>query len=117
MGDAMHPAALPLEELKQQSEVTRTRRGGPGGQHRNKVESAIVIEHRPTGIRGEASERRSQSENLAVAWQRLRVELALRHREAWPIERTPLPLWRTRVRGGKIAINVEHDDFGMLLSD
>jgi hypothetical protein len=48
------------------------------------VETAVVITHRPTGISAQASERRSQAENLAVAWKRLRVELALGVREPWP---------------------------------
>jgi hypothetical protein len=113
----MHPAALPLEELERQCDVTRTRRSGPGGQHRNKVETAIVIAHRPSGLRGEASERRSQSENLAVAWQRLRVVLALGMRTSWESDRQPLSLWQQRARGGKISINPDHADFGPLLAD
>jgi hypothetical protein len=113
----MHPAALPLEELERQCDVTRTRRSGPGGQHRNKVETAIVIVHRPSGLRAEASERRSQSENLAVAWQRLRVVLALGVRRPWVNDRLPLPLWHERARGGKISINPDHADFGPLLAD
>ena len=80
----MHPAALPWEELERQCDIKRTRGSGPGGQHRNKVETAIVITHRESGIRGEASERRSQAQNLAVAWNRLRVALALGVRTSWP---------------------------------
>jgi protein subunit release factor B len=79
----MHPAALPLPDLQPLCDITRTRRSGPGGQHRNKVETAVVITHRPTGISAQASERRSQAENLAVAWKRLRVELAFGVREPW----------------------------------
>ena len=36
----MHPAELPIPELLRQCEVVHTRRSGPGGQHRNKVETA-----------------------------------------------------------------------------
>ena len=67
-----HPAAVPAVDLLKDCAVERTRRSGPGGQHRNKVETAIVLTHRPTGIQAEASERRSQPENLAVATFRLR---------------------------------------------
>ena len=113
----MHPAALPVEELSRLCDVQRTRGSGPGGQHRNKVETAIVIKHRDTGIRGEASERRSQAQNLAVAWQRLRVALALGVREPRSIDQPPSELWRSRVRGGKISVNPEHEDFGVLLAE
>jgi len=113
----MHPAALPAEELSRLCDVQRTRGSGPGGQHRNKVETAIVITHRDSGIRGEASERRSQAQNLAVAWQRLRVALAMGVREPRKIDQPPSELWRSRVRGGKISINPDHEDFGVLLAE
>ncbi|WP_238146732.1 peptide chain release factor-like protein [Ornithinimicrobium murale] len=48
---------------------------GPGGQHRNKTDSAIRITHLPTGIVVTAAEERSQHQNRAVAWDRLRTEL------------------------------------------
>ena len=72
----MHPAALPPDVLLNDCEIRRTRRGGPGGQHRNKVETAVVIKHRPTGAVGAASERRSQDLNRQAALQRLRVNLS-----------------------------------------
>src|SRR5215208_2690516 len=75
-----HPASLPADRLLADCTVERTRRSGPGGQHRNKVETAVVITHDPTGVQTEASERRSQVANLTKATFRLRVKLALKIR-------------------------------------
>ena len=110
-----HPAQLPIEKLLAQCEFRRTRRSGPGGQHRNKVETAVVIEHLPTHVRAEANERRSQDQNRQVAVQRLRVKLAVEVRT--PAEPTPSVLWQARTVGGKLAINVDHDDFPALLAE
>jgi hypothetical protein len=113
----MHPAQLPIETLARDCEVSRTRRGGPGGQHRNKVETAVVITHRPTGLRGEAGERRSQAQNLAMAWQRLRVSLAVEVRSTEIAESGASALWLSRVRAGKIAVSNEHADYPALLAE
>lgn len=54
-----------------------TRRSGPGGQHRNKTSTAVVLLHEPTGVLGEASESRSQAANRGNAVARLRTTLAV----------------------------------------
>lgn len=95
--------------------LQRTRGSGPGGQHRNKVETAIVVTHAPTGIRGEASERRSQEQNRQIAIFRLRLKLAMEVRH--PASDSPTELWQSRCASGKIAVNDQHDDFPALLAE
>jgi len=111
----MHPARLTIDELLTECEVRRQRRSGPGGQHRNKVETGVFIEHKPTGVRAEATEQRSQPKNQVLAIFRVRINLALQHRT----QPTPDPslLWKERLKGGKIFVNAEHDDFPSLLAE
>jgi len=112
----MHPAALPIDALLRHCSMVRTRRGGPGGQHRNKVETAVVITHEPTGISAEASERRSQADNTRVAVWRLRLRLALDLRTpASP--GGPSAVWRSRVRGSSLAVAATHDDYPTLVAE
>ena len=112
-----HPASLPIDELLADCVIRRQRRSGPGGQHRNKVETAIFIEHTPTGVAAEASERRSQEANRQQAVFRLRVNLALSVREDVHSDATTSELWRSRCRGQKISVNAEHDDFPAMLAE
>ena len=112
-----HPATLATESLLKDCAVERTRRSGPGGQHRNKVETAIVLTHGPTGVQAEASERRSQPENLAVAASRLRVRLAVEVRYPVDSDAAPSELWRSRCVQQRIRVNPEHDDFPALLAE
>jgi hypothetical protein len=103
-------------------EIKRTRAGGPGGQHRNKVESAIVILHE-SGISGRATERRSQHENRRVALHRLRVNLAISWRtpELSPQETKTASeisdLWATRCVNKKISVASDHEDFPCILAE
>jgi hypothetical protein len=120
--DSLHPASLPVEELLSQCDVRRQRRSGPGGQHRNKVETAVILTHRPTGFSAEANERRSQSENHAQAVFRLRMLLAMQFRTpAASHENNPLPepspLWRQRCVNQRIKIREDHPDFPALLAE
>lgn len=110
-----HPAQLPVDQLLAECEIKRTRGSGPGGQHRNKVETAIVVEHKPSRVRGEASERRSQEQNRQQAVQRLRVKLALEVRHE-PIGE-PSPLWKKRSQGGRLSVSAAHEDFPAILAE
>ena len=112
-----HPTLLTTDELLAECDARRLRRSGPGGQHRNKVETAVALVHRPTGVRAEANERRSQAQNRTVAVFRLRLKLALAVRAARDKHTAPSPLWRSRCHGGRIAVNPSHDDFPAMLAE
>ena len=112
-----HPACLPSRVLAESCRIERTRRGGPGGQHRNKVESAIVAHHLPSGITGQASERRSQNSNRQVAMARLRLNLAIQLRTEIDPDRMPSQLWDKRLSGNKISVGVDHEDFPSMIAE
>lgn len=121
LAHGVHPATLAVDRLVAQCDVTRLRRSGPGGQHRNKVETGIRILHRPTGLRAEATERRSQAQNQAVAIFRLRLRLAVgvrRAPESLDATVRPSPLWCARLSpGGRLHVAPTHDDFPALLAE
>lgn len=114
--ERVHPTQLSAEQLLAECEIRFLRRSGPGGQHRNKVETAVRLSHRPTGVEAQASERRQQAENRAVALERLRLLLALRVR----CDRgstIPSALWKRRCVGGRIVVSKDHPDRATLLAE
>ncbi len=57
------------------------RSSGPGGQHANKVSSAIRVIHKPTGIMAVSSDSRSQLQNKKLAIARLQEKIEAKNRK------------------------------------
>ena len=121
-----HPAALDVESLSKQCVFTKGRMSGPGGQHRNKVETAVFITHTPTGLESHAGERRESQVNRAVAITRLRLALATEIRCPVPAGEIGTPLWRSRLSpkrdaegrtSNRISCSPDHADYPALLAE
>jgi len=119
----MHPAAKSSEELAKELRYEATRSTGPGGQHRNRVATAIRVYHLPSGLTAMGTERRSQLENKLEALFRLRRKMAMKLRSpiddallAPPGLYQPPKAWLERVRKGRISVRANHEDFPALLS-
>jgi len=62
-------------------EETFARSSGPGGQHVNKVSTAVTLRHRPSGVSVTVQDSRSQVMNRRIARARLRAAIG-KQREA-----------------------------------
>eukprot|EP00897_Mesotaenium_endlicherianum_P010848 jgi/Mesen1/9792/ME000007S09844 len=100
-------------DLLRQCEVDTFRASGPGGQHRNKTESAVRLRHTPTGQVSQSSEQRSQHQNRATALSRLRQCIALKVRRQVDVEGFTAPPELLRIlppsaRKGGLPPGVQH---------
>lgn len=96
--------ALSDRDLQAQCDVETFRVSGPGGQHRNRRDTAVRLRHRPSGLVAQAYERRSQLQNRQRALRRLRERIALDLRRPLPpldvYQPPPLLLRLVRAQGG-----------------
>ena len=113
----VHPAMLDEDELLKDVTMERGRSGGPGGQHRNKNETAVTLTHGPTGISAQAGERRYAEINRKMALRRLRLRLAVEHRIELPAGDVRSEMWRERCRKRRIACSERHTDFPAMIAE
>jgi protein subunit release factor B len=90
------------DKLLAQCDVHSHRASGPGGQHRNKAETAVRLVHVPSGVAAEGKDQRSRAQNLTAALARLREKLARRAYRPPPRRKTrPTAASRERRMEGK----------------
>jgi protein subunit release factor B len=83
------PFATDMKTLERETEVSFYKSSGPGGQKKNKTESAVRLHHPPSGLIVIATEQRSQAQNRLLAFRRLQRRLAT-------LNRVPKPRVKTR---------------------
>ena len=81
-----------LRRLRKEVLIETYRSSGPGGQRKNKTETAIRLKHLPSGMTVVATEHRSQAQNKKLAFERLRERLLRLNRPRRRRIPTPVPL-------------------------
>jgi peptide chain release factor 2/peptide chain release factor len=103
--------ALPRDSL----EITACRASGPGGQHVNKVSSAVRVHHLPSGLTVRSSAARSQKTNIDHALRRLAELLHQRAGERRAAELGKRRDAHYRVVRGRPVRTYHLDDDGVLV--
>jgi hypothetical protein len=106
------------EALIRQCREERYKASGPGGQRRNKVQTANKLHHPLSGVSAQAHESRSLQENRTRAVHRLRERIAIEVRAPFELASPELPseLIAQRGAGGKLSINRRNRAYPVVLA-
>ncbi|HET8943245.1 MAG TPA: peptide chain release factor-like protein [Dehalococcoidia bacterium] len=91
---------------------------GPGGQHRNKVTTALRLRHEPAGVQVQAEEGRSLGENRRRAVHRLRERIAVEVRAPFDLARPSVPPEFSKYvsSGGRLSVNPKNADYPLVVA-
>ncbi|MDR1760774.1 MAG: peptide chain release factor-like protein [Fibrobacter sp.] len=102
---------MSLDELIRHCKIKHFQGGGPGGQHRNKTNTGIVLIMPEYGLETKSCESRSAHENKTHALHRMRLAIALNVRE--PLK----PLGEYRFPGSEGRIRSSNFGFPQFIAE
>ena len=94
------------EALLRQCREEHYKASGPGGQRRNKVQTANKLHHPLSGITAQSHDSRSLQENRVRAVHRLRERIAVEVRAPFNLESPELPSELVAQRGAKQTLSI-----------
>ena len=94
MSRSRRAGPLPWADIR----IETMRGSGPGGQHRNKTDSAVRLMHRPTGVMARCESERSQHRNRAAAYAILCARVAAAESREAPAPKRNGSGWTGHIR-------------------